>query len=257
MRRFTLGAGTDRKIVVIEIDGTKMTILKIAPDGSKKRSGREFRSEAEARSASDQTARELISRGYAEPVGRPSKPAKMAAAAPKPAARVREHEEAGPVDPYDEIEAAAAPVLTRLASAPSSKPLAGDGPVKKKKTGANKKKKKKQPQDGDALDKRVLAGVGAVGIVLIGVFGFVAYDSFIKPPTIVGVWRGSMVEHEISKSLTHTKYDLVLDEKKRAALHHCTSRFGVDRGGRHLRCEGRSPCTRGQRRGCHSDGSLI
>ncbi len=53
---------------------------------------------------------------------------------------------------------------------------------------------------------------------MIGIIGFIVYDTFIKPPTIVGVWGGSMVEHEISRSLTYTKYDLVLDDKRRAAL---------------------------------------
>jgi hypothetical protein len=54
--------------------------------------------------------------------------------------------------------------------------------------------------------------------VFIGVIAFVVYDAFLKPPTIVGVWRGGMVEHEISRSLTVTEYDLVLDDQKRAAL---------------------------------------
>jgi hypothetical protein len=40
----------------------------------------------------------------------------------------------------------------------------------------------------------------------------------LKPASIVGVWRGSMIEHEISKKLTHTRYDLILDKQKRASL---------------------------------------
>jgi hypothetical protein len=164
-------------------------------------------------------ARELISRGYAEAVARGSKPANKGAAAPKLATRPRVDEAAGSHRGFDEAEApaaAAAPVLSRLASAPSARSSADDAPQKKKKTGG-KKKKKKTP-GGDALDKRVLAGVGAVGVVIIGVIAFIAYDVFIKPPTIVGVWRGGMVEHEISRSLTLNQYDLVLDEKRRAAL---------------------------------------
>jgi hypothetical protein len=34
MRRFTLGSATDRKIVVIELDGTRMSVVQMLPDGS-------------------------------------------------------------------------------------------------------------------------------------------------------------------------------------------------------------------------------
>jgi hypothetical protein len=219
MRRFTLGSGTDRKVVVIERNGTRMSVVQMMPDSSTKRSERDFGSDAEARSASDQMARELISRGYAERDARGTKPANTGAVAPKPAARAREDEPVGPNRAFDDVEArgpTAAPVLPRLASAPSVKSSTDEAPQKKKKTGG--KKKKKKGQSGDALDKRVLAGIGAVGVVFIGVIAFIVYDTFIKPPTIVGVWRGGMVEHEISRSLTLTQYDLVLDDKKRAAL---------------------------------------
>jgi hypothetical protein len=219
MRRFTLGSETDRKIVVIELNGTHMSIVRTMADGSTKRTARDFGSEVEARSASDQMSRELISRGYAEHVARGPKPTKMGATARNPAAGAREHQAIAPNNVFDDAEApaaTAAPVLQRLASAPSVKSSADDATRKKKKTGG--KKKKKKAQSGDALDKRVLAGVGAVAVVLLGVVAFVVYDFFIKPPTIVGVWRGGMVEHEISRSLTLTQYDLVLDDKKRAAL---------------------------------------
>jgi len=219
MRRFTLGSGTDRKIVVIELNGTQMSVFQTMADGSTKRSARDFGSEAEARSASDQMTRELISRGYAERVARGPKPANMGATALKPAAGAREHEGFRPNDVFDDVEApaaTAAPVLPRFASAPSVKSSVDDATRKKKKTGG--KKKKKKGQSGDALDKRVLTGVGAVAVVFIGVIAFVVYDFFIKPPTIVGVWRGGMVEHEISRSLTLTQYELVLDDKRRAAL---------------------------------------
>jgi hypothetical protein len=219
MRRFSLGSGTDRKIVVIELNGTSMSVVQMKPDAGSKRSERAFGSEAEARSASDEMARELISRGYAESVARRPKPASTGVAAAKPAAGAREFRGVGPNSVFDDVEApaaTAAPVLARLASAPNVNSATGDAPQKKKKKGG--KKKKKKAQSGDALDKRVLAGVGAVGVVLIGIFGFIVYNSFIKPPTIIGVWRGSLLEHVISRSLTHTKYDLVLDDKRRAAL---------------------------------------
>jgi hypothetical protein len=218
MRRFRLGSGTDRKFVVIEVNGTRMSIVQMMPDRVPKRSERDFASEAEARSASDQMARELISRGYAEAPARGAKPASTGAAASKPAAEAREHETAAPNHAFDDLDApaaAAAPVLTRLASAPGGKSAPDDAPQNKKKRG---KKKRKKAQSGDALDKRVLAGVGAVVVAFIGVIGFIVYDVFIKPPTIVGVWRGGMIEHEISRSLTLAQYDLVLDDKRRASL---------------------------------------
>ncbi len=219
MRRFTLGSGTDRTIVVIELNGTRMSVFQTMADGTTKRSARDFGSEAEARSASDQMTRELVSRGYAERVARGTKPATMGATALKPATRAREHEAVTSNDVYDDVWApggTTAPALQRIASAPSVQSSVDDATRKKKKTGG--KKKKKKAQSGDALDKRVLAGVGAVAVVFIGVIAFVVYDFFIKPPTIVGVWRGGMVEHEISRSLTLTQYDLVLDDKRRAAL---------------------------------------
>jgi len=219
MRSFRLGSGTDCKNVVIELSGTRMSVVRMMPDKSTKRSERDFGSEAEARSASDQMARELISRGYAERVGRGPKPANTGAAASKPAASAQGREAVEPNTAFGDLEAPAAkaaPVLPRFASAPSVKLSADDVPQQKKKTGG--KKKKKKGQSGDRLDRRVLAGIGAVGIVFIGVMAFFAYDAFIKPPIIAGVWGGGMVEHEISRSLTLTQYDLVLDDKGRAAF---------------------------------------
>jgi hypothetical protein len=196
-----------------------MSVVRTMPDSSTKRSQKDFASDAEARSASDQLARDLISRGYAESVARGAKPASAGAAALKPAASARKRDAIEPAGVYDDIEpraATAAPVIPRLASGPGAQSSTADAPQKKKKKGG--KKKKKKAQGDDSLDKRVLAAVGAVALALIGVIAFVVYDFFIKPPTIVGVWRGGMVEHEISKSLTLTQYDLVLDDKKRAAL---------------------------------------
>jgi hypothetical protein len=85
---------------------------------------------------------------------------------------------------------------------------------KKKKSG----KKRRKAASGDALDKRVLAGVGAFAAVLLCGLGYVVYDGFIKPPSIVGTWRGSMIEFETGKAIIHTKYDLILDEQKRASM---------------------------------------
>ncbi len=109
-------------------------------------------------------------------------------------------------------------MLPRLATAPDASAAVADAPKKTKKKKAGGKKKRKKAESGDALDKRVLAGIGAVVAVFFGVFGYMAYDAFLKPASIVGIWRGSMIEHEISKKLTHTRYDLILDKQKRASL---------------------------------------
>jgi hypothetical protein len=45
-----------------------------------------------------------------------------------------------------------------------------------------------------------------------------AYDTFFKPPTIIGVWKGSRLDFEIGKPIIHTQYGLVLDDKKNASL---------------------------------------
>jgi hypothetical protein len=219
MRRFTLGSGTDGKIVAIELIGTRMRVVQKMPTTGTKRSEKHFGSEAEARSASDQMARQLISRGYAEEDARRPEPAKTGAATPKPATGVRPNDAAAASHAFDDLEAPAARVATvlpRLASAPGAKSSAGDVPRKKKNTGG--KKKKQKAQSSNALDGRVLAGVGAVGVVLLGIIAFIAYDLFVKPPTIVGVWGGGLLEHVISKSLGTTKYDLILDDKGKAAF---------------------------------------
>jgi hypothetical protein len=216
MRKFTLGSGTDRKTVVIELSGQRMSVVQTMADASTKRSEREFESAAEAQSASEKMARELISRGFAESAAGSPKPGNTGTAIPKPAAAVREREAALRNRAFDDVEATAATLPPRLGAAPSVKLSDSDAPQKKKKTGG--KKKKKKGQRGDELDKRVLFGVGAVGVAFLGLIAFIVYDMFIKPPTIVGVWQGGMVEHEISRSLTLTQYGLILDDKRRASF---------------------------------------
>jgi hypothetical protein len=220
MRRFMLGSVTDQKIVVIELNGTRLSVVRRMPDGSTKRKEQELSSEAEARGASEQVARELISRGYVEQIAGGPRPAKVGRAAAQPATSPRELEEVNAeyLLEVDEVPAGTAvSELPRLAATPNAMPAAGSAPKKKPKMGGKKKKKKKSESD-DALDKRVLAGIVAVGVLFIGFIGFFIYDAFLKPPTIVGVWRGSMLEHEISRLLTYTQYDLILDEQKRASL---------------------------------------
>ncbi len=216
IRRFTHGSATEGNSVVVDLDlsGTRMTVVQKMADGSTKRSQKEMTDEGEARSASEKFARELISRGYTERVSRGPKPAGTGAAASKPSARAREINPA-----FDDLEAPAPATLQplpRLAGVAGTQRSADDTLKKKKKKSG--KRKKQKAQGGDALDKRVLAGVGAVALALIAGIGFVIYDFFIKPPTIVATWQGGMVEHEISRKLSVTQYSLTLDDKHRAEL---------------------------------------
>ena len=219
MRRFSLGSATDRKIVVIELDGKRMSVLQMLPDGSSKRNKKELGSEAEAQAASERMAQELISRGFVEQGSRTPKSARPGGqtSKPKPATQHQlELEEPDGSYLFADLEAPVAavePVLSRLSAPPASK-TATETPPKKKKSG----KKKKKAKDGDALDKRVLAGVAAFGALLIGFFGYMIYDGFLKPPTIIGTWRGSMIEFETGHAIIHTRYDLILDEQKRAEM---------------------------------------
>jgi hypothetical protein len=220
MRRFTLGSGADRKVVVIELDGRRMTVVRIMPDGSTKRTEQVLGTEVGARAASEQLARELIARGYKEKVGRSVTQAKAAAwASEAAAAGERGIDEIDGSSLFDEVEApvaTASPVIPRLSETAAANPVIEVAPPKKKKAAGKKKRKKAEGDDG--LDKRVLAGIGAVVAVFFGIFGYMAYDAFLKPPTIVGTWSGSLLEHEVSRKLSHTRYDLILDEQKRASL---------------------------------------
>jgi hypothetical protein len=214
MRRFTLGSATSRKIVVIELNGASMSVVQMMEDGSSKRQQKELRSEDEARSASERLAHELISRGYVEQGVGGSRPARPNGSS-KPVAKARAVEEVNSYDILEDIEppvAVAAPVLTRLATAPPAEP------APKKKPAGKKKKKKKKADGGDGLDKRVLAGIGAAAFVFFAFIGYIVYDIALKPPSIVGTWRGSLLEFETGGPIIHTRYDLILDEKKRASL---------------------------------------
>jgi hypothetical protein len=220
MRRFALGSATDRKIVVIELDGTRMSVVQMMPDGSSRRNKKELSSEAEAQAASERMARELISRGFVEQVASGPKtttPIKRGVQVSKPAAAALQPEEPDGEYLFADVEAPVAtvqPVLSRLSAAPGTKAAAETAPKKTKKGG----KKKKKAGNGDALDKRVLAGAAAFGALFIGFFAYMIYDGFLKPPTIVGTWRGSMIEFETGHPIIHTRYDLNLDEHKRAEM---------------------------------------
>jgi hypothetical protein len=227
MRTFTLGSGTGRRFVVLEVNGPRVAVIESKADGSPKRSEREWKSEAEARAACERMARELVSRGFVEQAASAPAKAKPVAAASKPAAASKSAARApepARVDLNDALleedegpAVASAPLLPRLATAPGAG-TATDAPKKKKKKSGGKKKHKKAGGSGGDLDKRVVAAVAAIGVGLVGLVGFLVYDIFLKPPTIVGTWKGSRTEHEISVSLTHTEYSLILDEQKNASM---------------------------------------
>jgi hypothetical protein len=217
MRRFSLGSATDRKIVVIELDGARMSVVQMMPDGSSKRTAKELSSAAEAQAASERIARELISRGFVERVVNGSKSAKLAKPGvpePKPAVQADELDGSYLFADEEVPVATVEPVLSRQSAQPGPKAAVEKDPKLKKKGG----KKKKRTADGNALDKRVLAAVGAFGTLLIGFFAYMIYDGFLKPPTIVGTWRGSMTEFETGHAIIHTSYDLILDEQRRASM---------------------------------------
>jgi predicted flap endonuclease-1-like 5' DNA nuclease len=214
-RMFTLGSATDQKIVVIEFNGLRLGVTQKKADGSSKRSEKELTSEAAVKTECERMVRELLSRGFVEQTASNSTKPKPA----KPAAAVKP-ELAGLQALLSEDDAPPAPeeavVLPRLATTPTAASAAESksAPKKKKKAGG---KNKKKAESGD-LDKRVLAGIGAVGAVCLALVGFFVYDAFLKPPTIVGTWAGSMIEYEIGKPIIHTQYRLVLDENHRASI---------------------------------------
>ncbi|MDG3006299.1 hypothetical protein [Paludisphaera mucosa] len=230
MRRFSLGDAVDRKVVVLEIQGPTLTVVRLKPDGSSSRQEQSLPSEAAARAAAEKVAQELLGRGYVEHgAAKPARtqPAAAKAAAAKPAARQaapkrpapapREEPDGGGLFDDLELVEASSPPLARLAPLPTAAPSSEAAPKRKAKK-AGKKKKGPGAANPDALDKRVLGAVAAVGLALVCGLGYMAYDAFLKPPSIVGVWKGSMVEHEIGQSLTHTAYSLALDEMKRATM---------------------------------------
>mgnify|MGYP001147953914 CR=1 FL=1 len=227
-RRFSLGDAADRKVVVFEIQGRSLAVTRVRPDGSSDRRARELPSEAAAAAAADKLAAELLAHGYREHAARQSRPAARPAPRPTAVPSAPEPDPRGLFDDLETVEASSAP-LPRLAPAPPASD-SGAAVKKKKKTG---KKKRKAARNPDALDKRVLVAVAAVGLLIIGGAGYMAYDMFLKPASIVGIWKGSMVEHEIGHSLTHTAYSLTLDAAKTASMTINEQNLGA--GGYHVK----------------------
>ncbi|MCA1686943.1 MAG: hypothetical protein LC745_13430, partial [Planctomycetia bacterium] len=216
-RIFTLGPAADRKTVMIEVNGSRVGVTQKKSDGGTKRNEKELPSEAEARSECERMVRELTTRGFVEQTAAVTSKAGPAAWVPKAAQRARQAEKgegnrlSGGDEPPPVAEGL---VLRRLGPAPGAAPA--DPKSKKKKAGS--KKKGKKGETGDALDKRVLAAVGAGGVACVALVGFLLYDAFFKPSSVVGTWAGSMIDYEIGKPIVHTQYRLVLDEQRRASL---------------------------------------
>jgi hypothetical protein len=210
-----------------------MAVTRTKADGTSARDEKVLRSETEAISACELLARELRSRGYVEqltpgssrgmpvaplvaaPPPKPKPSAKPVAPAPEPAEDIYGLEEA------EEPVAAPAPALPRLGNLPASAGAGSstDGTAgKQPKKQGRKKKRKKAADSGDGLDRRVIAGAGAAGAILFGLIGYLAYDAFLKPASIVGTWQGSRLEYETGSAMSYMQYRLVLDEQKRAAV---------------------------------------
>ncbi len=216
MRRFTLGAVSDRKIVTIDRNGSRLTVLSVLPDGATNRREQELPSETSAKSAVEKLAQELLARGYVEQHSGAAKSAKPASAAAKRAQVVLDDED----DPYplsdlaDEATESPVPVLRRLEpTATAAVDKSADRAPKKK-----KKKAKKRQQAGAQSEKLAMAGAAAVGVLLLGGLGFIIYDVFLRPSSIVGTWRGSNTEYEIGHPIIVSHYELILDDQKHASM---------------------------------------
>jgi hypothetical protein len=214
VRTFTQGQGAARRYVVIDVRGPRMAVTSGKADAAPTRQEKILASDDEARKAAALMATELLARGFIEQTSSGPKvaPAAAASAPPPPP----------PPDPDavsydllddDESEVAASP-LARLAITP---PKIAETAAPKKKAG-KKKRKKGQAGAGDGLDKRVLYAVGAVAVGFLGLGGWLAWDIFLKPPSLVATWKGNRVEFETGGPMSYSTYVLILDEGKRAAF---------------------------------------
>ena len=232
MRHFTHGSGPSRKFVVLEVRGTALRVVQGKVDGTTRRTERELGSAAEARSASDRMAAELVARGFLEQVSEesvviPPRPAAavgatatLASRPPKMLARVGGDDDGLDLGTLSEATdgdpVIGEALLPRMTGRPGGASTGEAAPKPKKKPGA--KKKRKRAADGDGLDKRVIALFVALSMACVAFVGYLGYDTFGKPASIVGFWEGSRTEHEIGKFLTHSEYRLILDPNRNAAL---------------------------------------
>jgi predicted DNA-binding WGR domain protein len=216
MRTFRIGDGEGRKSVSLDVQGSRLVVTKGNADGTTQRVGKDFPGEAEALARSEEMALDLAARGYVE--RNSHAPAKAGPARSASSSKPRKPASGGSVlgllaeageDDAEPVES----LLPRFAPSP-----AAEVAPKKKPAGKKKKKRRKGEGGGDELDKRVVAGMGAFGVLCLAFVGYLAYSAFLKPPSIVGHWEGSRTEHEIGKYLTNTQYQLILDDKKNASM---------------------------------------
>ena len=225
MRPFTKGTGTERKFVVFEVVGPHLRVAQGGPEGEPRKTRKELGSEAEARATCDRLVADLLARGYTErtsPVAEKARRARTAATVPAEPTR-----SARPSKPEPESDSGSAyadlfapagegdsePVAAAL---PRLAPVAAEATPKKKRSG---KKKRKRTEGGDEdLDKRVIAGIVAGASGFLAFLGFLGYDMLFKPPSIVGTWGGSKIDHEIGRMIGYTSYQLVFDGQKRASM---------------------------------------
>ena len=217
MRTFKVGTGEKRKVVSFELDGTRLLVTKDYGDGTRKQTEKVLRSEAAAHAAVERMVGELTAHGYkernADLLEAPRPKTSPAAPSEKPAERAGGIDLGFLADAGEDSAEVAESLGPRLAPAATA-----EATPKKKRAGKKKKKKRKAAANGDALDKRVVAGFGAAGFLCAAVVGFLAYTAFLKPASIVGTWAGSKTEHEIGKYLINTRYRLVLDGQGHAAM---------------------------------------
>lgn len=229
MRTFTHGQGAQRKYVVIDLQGARMSVTHGKPEAAPTRQEKMLTSESEARKAAEMMVKELLSRGFTEQTSNGPK-VRPAIGAPAPAAK-SSSPPSKPVKPKpaapdpdainyalledDEEEVAPAAPLARLATMPT-KP--GDAEASKPKSSKKKKKKKHPTGAGDGLDKRVLYGVGVVALGFVALGGWLAWDVFLKPPTLVATWKGKRLEFETGGPMSMSGYTLILDAQNRAAM---------------------------------------
>ena len=55
--------------------------------------------------------------------------------------------------------------------------------------------------------------IAALGAALFGVVGYLVYEAALKPPSIVGTWQGSRLEHEIGKARIEVRLNTPVDAK--------------------------------------------
>jgi hypothetical protein len=222
MRAFVQGKGQDRKFVCIEVSGRRMTVISGKADGSQKRQEKVLASEAEASAAVDRMAQEMLSRGYVErssllPAALKAAPAP---AAPVPAPKVRppepEEDDANYalVEVLDEAPEAPAPAPQGMATPPAGGQARGGVQTRKK----SKKKKKRKKEPGEKTDWVTIGGASAAGVLLVGLVGWLAWSTFLKPASIIGTWAGSRVEKDLGGPIIYSRYRLALTEGGRARM---------------------------------------